>query len=751
MLTPKTISAEPERPISQDFAALRKEALDWLKTWCHESWTDFNESDPGVTLLDELCYALTDLGLRTELPIPRLVNLPDHSHPGSPWPANGLYRPDQVFPMKPLTAEDYRKLILDHYFDVLDARCASMSAADGLGGGAGLYVVSVLLDPDLSSESATGPDSADRRLSRIKQMLDGHRNLGERFEKVEQVPVVRFSLRGRLRLQPWHQASEVLADAYMAVRSALLPSVQHTTCAELEAQGVPASEAYSGPRLVHGAIGPAADLLVLPWTEVEHRTLDALNHVPGMAEVEVEFVRPESGRDDAVRMLASEFVMASDRLDPQRNALTVEAAAAEPDLRDRVENLIRSRVRASGRQLTASLARASGRPHPAESLPGYDVETFEPMGNGLPDIYGIGRGGLTGAAEPLRRARSKQLQGYLLVFEQLAADMATQLAHVRELFSNRPQHATIFSQPLYHVPGVFPLLKDFPAGEGETNASDRHAREVAYQANPANPYEQGLRNLSETAKRFRHRRARFLDHLLARFGESYPLSDPANQETNANKESLLRDMPALGENRASGRARHPGSQPRRSGLEHRIELLLRRDDASTALVAAAMENGEEPVQAPARSGPFYFLLEHLLFLPTSPAAEFTAGATRAFDPAHFRSRLTHVLLNWTVMPLTPALRRFAEDLIRTQAGAHLESRFLWFERAEFAGPVSAAALTHRELAALHEEWVSAGSPAMRLAAPPGANSILVYDEDIATRLFSRIDQPEGPTRIWPEK
>ena len=39
-----------------------------------------------------------------------------------------------------------------------------------------------------------------------------------------------------------------------------------------------------------------------------------------------------------------------------------------------------------------------------------------------PGTYGIGPGGMPADAQPLRRAQARQLQGYLLVFEQLLAD-----------------------------------------------------------------------------------------------------------------------------------------------------------------------------------------------------------------------------------------------------------------------------------------------------------------------------------------
>jgi hypothetical protein len=135
-------------------------------------------------------------------------------------------------------------------------------------------------------------------------------------------------------------------------------------------------------------------------------------------------------------------------------------------------------------------------------------------------------------------------------------------------------------------------------------------------------------------------------------------------------------------------------------------------------------------------------VEHLLFLPTEDPVESIPPQPLTFGLELFQSRITHVLLNWTVMPLTPAFRRYTEDLIRSWAGAHLESRFLWFERAEFA-PASheeAHPVSYHRLAALHGEWIRAGRPALRWGGAPEGSSLIVHGEDLAAQLFALLTE-----------
>ena len=64
-----------------DYAFLRQEGIRWLEQLAGDQWTDFNTHDPGITILEQLCYALTDLGRSLAAPVMALgawafANLP---------------------------------------------------------------------------------------------------------------------------------------------------------------------------------------------------------------------------------------------------------------------------------------------------------------------------------------------------------------------------------------------------------------------------------------------------------------------------------------------------------------------------------------------------------------------------------------------------------------------------------------------------------------------------------------------------
>lgn len=104
-----TISKTRKLSPAQDFELLREEGLKHVQGLASELWTDYNTHDPGITILEALCYAITELGYRTGFDIRNL--LADE---------NGRIDRDQTFfsaksilTSAPLTIEDYRKLLVD--------------------------------------------------------------------------------------------------------------------------------------------------------------------------------------------------------------------------------------------------------------------------------------------------------------------------------------------------------------------------------------------------------------------------------------------------------------------------------------------------------------------------------------------------------------------------------------------------------------------------------------------------------------
>ena len=72
---PLTISKEAPSNKSMDYNLLRDEGIKYIQSIAGKLWTDYNVHDPGITILEVLCYALTDLGYRASYDIKDLIAL----------------------------------------------------------------------------------------------------------------------------------------------------------------------------------------------------------------------------------------------------------------------------------------------------------------------------------------------------------------------------------------------------------------------------------------------------------------------------------------------------------------------------------------------------------------------------------------------------------------------------------------------------------------------------------------------------
>ncbi|MBP6624032.1 MAG: hypothetical protein KA198_02605, partial [Chitinophagaceae bacterium] len=93
---------------TEDFNYIREKALEYIRQLSAETWTDHNLHDPGITILEAIAYALTDIGFRMNLKMPDLMT----DQQGN-FINNAFYLPDQIFPTRAVTLNDFRKLIID--------------------------------------------------------------------------------------------------------------------------------------------------------------------------------------------------------------------------------------------------------------------------------------------------------------------------------------------------------------------------------------------------------------------------------------------------------------------------------------------------------------------------------------------------------------------------------------------------------------------------------------------------------------
>ena len=119
-LVPEPLRAPQIEPPDRDYAAVREEAVAFVRATAGAAWTDHNSPDPGITLLEALAWGVADLHYRTAerglgawpLEVPADA-LPGEPHPsGVPLAADPVALLDLAAAMAgPGIAEAMRKAI----------------------------------------------------------------------------------------------------------------------------------------------------------------------------------------------------------------------------------------------------------------------------------------------------------------------------------------------------------------------------------------------------------------------------------------------------------------------------------------------------------------------------------------------------------------------------------------------------------------------------------------------------------------
>nr|MCU0389397.1 hypothetical protein [Chitinophagaceae bacterium] len=113
-----TIQKNPTLGDSSNYEFLRRKGMEYIEKLGSRLWTDYNVHDPGITMLEALAYALTDLGFRTSLDIKDLLALPapEKADANGQFPADkrqAFYSARNILTVNPWTVDDFRKLLIN--------------------------------------------------------------------------------------------------------------------------------------------------------------------------------------------------------------------------------------------------------------------------------------------------------------------------------------------------------------------------------------------------------------------------------------------------------------------------------------------------------------------------------------------------------------------------------------------------------------------------------------------------------------
>lgn len=531
------ITNEP-LPAEQDFFVLKEKGIDFIGQHTSYNWTNLNSADPGVTILDQVCFALTELGYCGDFPIGDLLASPDNQLKT----AGRFYLPEEMLTTSPVTVADHCKYIIDRVRAVQN--CVFIPQAKN---GIVLWQVYLLLDADLADKQMI-----QAICNNVYFVLNKIRSLGELFLSPLPLQPLPVTVNGTIEITQQDDVNTFLALLQQQANDYIFPPVYGDDFVKASA-GLPVDEILNGPKLENGWIPDRAlvgkkDILRTMELNQFLGNLEGVNNsfitgfnITGLtdAATQIQSTAPQIIRINLLQSIQNGTLIIKMNYIP----VPPETFSAVSDLSVLTEDDFYTGV---DEKIYEALPLVKYR----------DVSSYFSIQNTFPEIYAVGPDTMPVNATDYQVAQSRQLKGYLTLFDQALANQFAQLANIGELFSfhnsstgapeekeeyyarqdyyqkSRPVHPAPFKsfspayhyQSLYEVPHIKPLLKNnnafafefFPVSETELE----HKSWEAYKQDPYNAYMRGLKECLDDANVNLSRRNEMLDHLLARYGES---------------------------------------------------------------------------------------------------------------------------------------------------------------------------------------------------------------------------------------
>ncbi|MFN7899693.1 MAG: hypothetical protein ACK5N0_08530, partial [Synechococcaceae cyanobacterium] len=525
MVQSPSITPDPSPHPALSYSGLWAEALELLGRLCGDQWSDFNSHDPGITILEQLCFALTELAYRSQWPIADLI-----ASAGPDWQPEA----EAILHGDPVTQAD-----LIAFLRALGCQAVAVEAVERAS-------LSLLFRPSSLSQgmAAAGPvPVAPGPTSPLKG--------NQPTPLTQPEPVGDLELRTELELR---RELEGGAGQSVTPRGVWRVSVQLGSGAAGQgpASLLPIAHALHGVRL----LGRDFELAVLdPFKVIVRADLEvdlgpngsASALLARIAAVLDATIRRDASVGDGRGLRSAALIqslqalpevrevccllLAQDPADPghplhlalpKRNArldpaspirllhhgLPLSASASPPGVGTGASAELSGAIPSSGPMASRGAMSApvalpvspAGRPR--------KLTNHRSIARQLPAVYGVGPAGLPADASPERRAQAMQLRAYLLFFDQLMANAQAQLALAPRLLS---PIAPSDPEPLRCEGVLLAEDPDLPAAalrKGDPDAWEIGLRQALRRSFPASapigPDD---------------RRAALLAHLLQRFGE----------------------------------------------------------------------------------------------------------------------------------------------------------------------------------------------------------------------------------------
>lgn len=543
------------RPIL-DIDTLLEVGLNRIGQLSGSIWTDHSPSDPGITMLEVLSFAIMDLGYRMTFDIRDLLTVEGEMNPRY---KNVFHEPYKVLSSAPVTINDYRKLILENIEGVRNVWLKANEKPTNIP------------KEILSINNKSVPGSVETKvkgfydvyldcidykedssiINQVKTLLHKNRQLCEDINKCEALKPLNVGIEADIEVKQDYDYEVIRTKIYSELSKYVSPDLRFYTLEEMLDKGKSVSDIFTGPFPGNGYVDMdevedfesvkilyVSDIIslimkiegVIGVRHLKFFVNDATNRQKVIIdkhkiEIKTEFEDKNVFRfdKDAGRIL---FLLNGYRI------------ALDNSKRDEVQ----SKVINHELKYTFDKDNSSNR----------SLDTYYSIQSNFPEIFLVGRENIAEDETDLRKAQRMQLKAYLAFFDQLLANFLMRLNSAKQILSWEKQE-NIDEWREKQKNSLVKILNNEAIEDIEKVLNQKAYSDYLYEEVFNEDKELDQKN-------------RVLNHLLARFNEDFVnfsvlqyimqnknnVSNESKYSLIYNKSLMLEKLPTIAYKRANG-------------------------------------------------------------------------------------------------------------------------------------------------------------------------------------------------------
>lgn len=363
--------------------------------------------------------------------------------------------------------------------------------------------------------------AVQKTFSEIQHRLHQNRNLSEDFLCIETIDSIEIAICADIEIEPQSNVIDVMAQIQITINDIINPPIKFYTLAQLIEQGYHSEDLFLGPKLTHGFLKDEEIInSKLPTSIHSSDIIAALMQIKGVISVSNMLL---TGYDKYGKPLSEKTNKAwclnlSGKVNPvftsNKSKLLLFQKGIPFLLSETNQMMVDQKIQVYKSQQKNYKLLNTNNEFPFPSGQFYQLDEYYSIQDEFPMNYGLGKNKLSDKVPDKRKAQVSQLKGYLHFYDQILADFFNQLYNAKNLLDTPTIQGSYF--PRY-------LEKDDLTGEpfySEEIYSSQLKEKLTIKNDDTVPLMDDI-SLYESKLKFYERRNRSLDHLMARFGESF--------------------------------------------------------------------------------------------------------------------------------------------------------------------------------------------------------------------------------------